>query len=198
MKFSSVRLIVALTCAVILAACGGSSGTLVLGGTITGLTKSGLVLTNNNSATLSVAAGATTFAFADLIPSNEGFNVTVKTQPTGAVCTPSANSGSANSYNSAYVVITCVTDQYKLGGTIEGLADTDTGLVLVNGSDTPFSPAAGATTFVMPDTVGDGDAYGITVLTSPAGKNCVVNNGTGYMPSSNLNTVQVVCSASPT
>jgi hypothetical protein len=196
MKFSSVRLIVAMACAVILAACGGSNGTLVLGGTITGLTKSGLVLTNNGDATLTVASGATTFAFADLIAANETFNVTVKTQPTGAVCTPSANTGSANSYNSAYVVITCVTDQYTLGGTISGL--TAAGLILVNGSDTPLSPAAGATSFVMPDTVGDGDAYGITILTQPTGQTCVVNNATGYMPSSNLSTVEVVCVASAT
>jgi hypothetical protein len=60
-------------------------GGFSIGGTITGLTASGLVLQNNGADDLTVASGATTFTFATKV--SGAYTVTVKTQPTGLVCT---------------------------------------------------------------------------------------------------------------
>jgi len=191
MKSLYLRIMLVLVCAVTLASCGGSSGTLILGGTVTGLTKDGLVLVNNGGSNLAVASGSSTFAFADLVATDDSFNVTVLTQPTQATCTPTANSGTANYYNTDYIVITCVNTPYSLGGTITGL--TGTGLVLANGAAT-VSPVAGSTTFTFTTQVGNSLPYGVTVLAQPTGQTCSVTaNGTGYMGTAAVTNVAVTC-----
>ena len=50
MKNMTLRSSVALLCGAILSACGGSDGSLQIAGSITGLTKTGLVLVNEGSA----------------------------------------------------------------------------------------------------------------------------------------------------
>ena len=191
MKSLYLRIMLVLVCAVALASCGGSHGTLILGGTVTGLTKDGLVLVNNGGSNLAVASGSSTFAFADLVATDDSFNVTVLTQPTQATCTPTANSGTANYYNTDYIVITCVNTPYSLGGTITGL--TGTGLVLANGAAT-VSPVAGSTTFTFTTQVGNSLPYGVTVLAQPTGQTCSVTaNGTGYMGTAAVTNVAVTC-----
>ena len=206
MKSLSLRARAAAFCAVCLVACGGSSGNLILGGTIYNLTKTGLVLVNKNTGkTLAVTSTGSqfTFAFVDLVNTDDTYDVQVQTQPTGAVCTPSNNSGKANLYNTNYIVITCVTDTHALKGTITGL--TGAGLVLVNGAQTysaavPATPGA-AFEFTMAQ-VADGAPYGITVLTNPAGQGCTVTNGVGVMGSVDITTavanpLLVACTAKP-
>lgn len=195
MKSLYLRALAAVIVALSLASCGGSSGTLVLGGTVVTLAKDGLVLINKNSGkTLTVASGATTFAFADLVANDESYDVEVQTQPTGAVCTPSNNTGKANLYNSDYIVITCVTDTHKLGGVLNGL--TGAGLVLVNGSTTysPAVPSPAGTSFNFTlGLVADGSYYGVSVLTQPAGQTCTVANATGTMGSVDITPLVVTC-----
>lgn len=72
---------------------GGGTSTYSIGGTITGLTASGLVLQNNASDDLTVASGATNFTFTTKV--SGAYAVTVKTQPTGLACTVSSGSGTA-------------------------------------------------------------------------------------------------------
>jgi N-acetylneuraminic acid mutarotase len=79
-----------------------------LGGSISGLTGSGLVLTNNNNALLSVNAGAgtVTFAFTN-VPSGTAYALTVATQPLGLNCTLSNNTGTITA-NVTNIQVTCV------------------------------------------------------------------------------------------
>jgi hypothetical protein len=72
-----------------------SASTLTVGGTISGLTGSGLVLQNNAGDDLTVAANASTFEFATPIAYGGNYAVTVATQPAGQICTPSSASGTA-------------------------------------------------------------------------------------------------------
>lgn len=198
MKNLYLRSCVAIACALSLAACGGGSGTLLLGGSIYGLTKTGLVLQNNGGPELAVAAGSTSFTFPELISANQSFNVTAKNPP-GAKCTVTYGSGTAGSYNVTSVIVNCITDSYDLGGTVSGL-DVN-GLVINNGADRQAIPA-GATSFSMSifnngtyvsGRVGDGSPYGVTILTQPVGRTCRVVNGVGTMGSAPINTVQIVC-----
>ncbi|MGV7210882.1 hypothetical protein ACLB1G_23870 [Oxalobacteraceae bacterium A2-2] len=195
MKSLTLRAGLALLCAVILASCGGSNGSLVLSGTITGLTKSGLVLTNG-SKTLPVDAGATQFVFPDLLSEDEAFDVEVKPgTPVGAVCTPSNNKAKANAYTVYQTVITCVTNSYSLGGAVTGLKSGDT-VVLTNGSDTASvkgNADGSAVSFVFPLKVADGALYGVTVYSAPTGKTCSIGNGIGIMPGNNVSNIQITC-----
>jgi hypothetical protein len=194
--------LLALLCALLLSACGGTNGSLLLSGSITGLDRAGLVLTNsNNGEKLTIAASSTTFQFTTLLAVDDQFDVEVSTQPSGMICTPSANSGTASVYTVYYVVIKCVANQLTLGGTVSGL--TGTGLILANGSDivavTPSTTTSGAdVSFTFPTTVGDSASYGVTVLAQPAGQTCVVNNPTGTIGSANVTTLSVTCTATST
>jgi hypothetical protein len=202
MKRIYLRAGVALACALALAGCGGDNGNLLLGGTVSGLAKEGLVLQNTkNGATIAVPAGNTSFAFTELLGSDTEFEVTVKTQPTAAVCNVVYGKGKTGAYNVTSIQVYCITNSYDLGGTISGL--TSEGLVLINGSQRVTVPA-NATSFkfttykadgtYLAGRIPDGAPYGISVLTQPAGKTCSVANGTGLMGSGdNLTTVQVTC-----
>jgi hypothetical protein len=201
MKSLTLRSSIALVCALSLAGCGGGSGNLLLAGSVLGLTKDGLVLANGND-TVAVPAGSLTFSFPQLLATDSSYNVTVKTQPTAAVCTVTNGTGNSGAFNVTSVLVNCVTNSYDLGGTITGL--TRTGLVLVNGRDQKAIPVGttATTTFTMTQTpangtvtgkVADGSPYGVTILTQPTGQTCTVTNGVGTMGSSAVNSIQVSC-----
>jgi hypothetical protein len=193
MKSLFLRSGVALACALTLASCGGSGGSLYLGGAVVGLTRDGLVLTNNNGPDLVVAANATSFVFPDLVGNDVDYNVRVKSSPPSAVCTPSFNTGRTATYDVTSIVISCVTNTYDLGGTVTGL--TGSGLVLVNGADrvAVAPPSSGTTTTFKFSKVGDGSPYGVTVLTQPTNQTCTVTNGTATMGAAAVNNIQVNC-----
>jgi hypothetical protein len=203
MKSLTLRASVALACALSLAACGGSSGSLTLSGTVYNLTKSGLQLQNKSGPLLDVAAGSTTFVFNELIGNDEDFDVEVAANPVGATCVPTNNKGKSGAYSITSVIITCTNTVWELGGKVSGL--TADGLVLVNGSDKVAVPAAastavpaGATTFKMAKLT-NGLPYGITVLYQPTGLTCSVQNGVGTTTlADNLDTISVTCAPAVT
>jgi hypothetical protein len=189
MKSLFLRSGLTLACALTLAACGGSSGNLVLGGVVSGLTRDGLVLQNNGANDLTVAANAGSFVFPTLIGNDTDYNVTVKSSPPSAVCTASNNKGRTGNFDINSIVITCVTNTYDLGGTVTGL--TSPGLTLINGPDRVDVPA-NAQTFKFAK-VGDGSPYGVQILTQPAPQSCTVTNGTGVMAAGAVSNIVVAC-----
>lgn len=82
-------------------------GTVTIGGTVSGLTASGLVLQDNGGDDLTVASGAATFTFATAVTTGKPYAVTVKTQPTGETCSVASGSGTAGSTNVTNVAVTC-------------------------------------------------------------------------------------------
>lgn len=189
MKSSYLRAGVALACALGLSACGGSSGELYLGGSIYGLTKSGLVLQNNGAHDLTVAAGANSFMFPDLLPTDSDYDVTVKSSPSNASCVVTNGKGNTGAFNVASVVVTCTTYTHALKGTASGV--TADGLVVVNGSDKVVIPA-GATSFEMAK-VAEEAPYGIKILSQPAGLTCTINNAIGTMGTADVTNVAISC-----
>lgn len=199
MKNLTLRCGAALACALGLAACGGGSGNLLLGGYVYGLTKSGLVLQNGTDE-VTIPVGASSFAFPTLLKSDTAFDIQVKTQPAAATCTITNGKGKTGAYNVTSVIVTCVTFVHEVGGTITGL--TGEGLVLNNGSERQ-AIAAGATSFKMTKfnadgsylsgRVADGAPYGITVLQQPAGQTCSVSNGTGTMGAADVLNIAIAC-----
>jgi len=197
MKSLYLRSGLALLCGAILSACGGSDGSLQLSGSISGLTKPGLVLQNEgngDTVTVDITTNASSFQFGKLLEVDDYFKVTIKNSPVGATCVPSANEGKANVYNAYYIVITCTADPRWLGGTVSNLKGE--GLIMSNGSDTIAVPA-GAVSFTFPRQIGDGSSYGIRVFQQPAGQQCTLpttgtGTGIGTIGSSNLTDAAVV------
>jgi environmental stress-induced protein Ves len=169
-----------------------STTTYTIGGTISGLTGTGLVLQDNGTSNLTIAAGATTFTFSTQIPSGGTYAVTVFTQPTTQTCSVTNGTGTATG-NVTNVAVTCSTTTYTIGGTITGL--TGTGLVLQDNGTSNLTIAAGATTFTFSTQIPSGGTYAVTVFTQPTNPNqtCSVTNGSGTA-TGNVTNVAVTCS----
>ena len=161
---------------------GGSSGpppTYSIGGSITGLSASGLVLANGTD-TVSPASGAGSFTFGAPQASGASYAVSVQTHPAGQSCAVSGGSGSIGTANVVSVQVTCTTN--ILQGTIDGLVAS--GLVLANGSAT-VAPPVNATAFAFTMPLNHGDTYAVAVKTQPTGQSCQVSNGMGAAGATN-------------
>lgn len=165
--------------------------TYTIGGSITGLASSGLVLQNNGGDDLTVSSIATTFQFATPVNYGDGYNVTIATQPTGATCVVSNGTGSNVTADITSVSISCTTNTYTIGGSISGLIAN--GMVLQNNGGDNLSVSSGATTFQFATPVNYNGSYNVTVLTQAPGHTCVVTNGSGSGVTGNITSVSISC-----
>jgi len=100
-----------MTVAAALAACGGgsksaASSSFTIGGTISGLTTGSVVLANG-SATVTVAAGATSWTLPGTFDSGTAYSVIVETQPAGVLCEVSGGSGATLPGDLTDVAVDC-------------------------------------------------------------------------------------------
>jgi serine/threonine-protein kinase len=170
---------------------GGGSANFTIGGTISGLNASGLILTDNGADNLAVSSGATTFTFSQTVMAGGNYSVAVATQPTGETCTVASGSGMANA-NVTNVAVSCTTNTYTIGGTISGL--NESGLVLQNNGGDGLTVNSGSTTFTFSAPIAYGATYDVTVSSQPTGATCSVGSGTGTA-TSNVTNVSVTCTA---
>jgi DNA-binding beta-propeller fold protein YncE len=169
----------------------GTGTTYTVGGTISGLSASGLVLADNGGNNLTVSSGATTFVFPTPLQSGATYAVTVATQPIGETCTVASGTGTITA-NVASVAVTCKA-LYTIGGTVSGLSAS--GLVLADNGGDNLSVASGATSFTFATQLQSGAAYNVTVATQPTGETCAVAAGTGAgTATGNVSSVTIHCS----
>jgi hypothetical protein len=120
-----------------------------LGGTLAGLSASGLVLANGTD-TVSPAANSTSFTLPTTVTSGSTYSVTVQTQPTGLSCTVSGGSGTVGTSDVSTIAVTCS------GGTgftaLAGQTSCPTGIPDQNGTGS-------AASLPLPSSV-EGDAAG--------------------------------------
>jgi hypothetical protein len=172
---------------------GGSSSpsaVFTVGGTVSGLTGSGLVLQDNGGDSLAISAnGSYTFKTAV----KGAYGVTVLTQPASPaqLCSVTNGSGTATA-NVTNIQVACVLS-YTIGGTVSGLVGT--GLVLENNGGDKLS-ITGNGTFTFKTPIGTGSTYAVSILTQPSGpaQTCAIVNGSGTV-SGNVTSVQVNCPA---
>lgn len=191
MKSSYLRAGAALACAVALSACGGSDGQLYLGGQFSGVTKTGLVLTNNGGSDKAItptATGSGDWNFDNLIGTDDRYNVEIKSKPSNVEDCKIQNPSGRAGYHVYTVYVICELKRHALSGTVSNLKNT---LVLVNGSDR-VELQAGATTFAL-SRVAEDSPYGITVLQQPADQTCTVRNGSGVVGPADVTNVAVTC-----
>lgn len=185
-----------------LVGCGGGSGDnaasptpmdFTVGGSISGLTGTGLILADNGADRVTAAAGATSFIFGARVASGGAYAVTVASQPVGQMCTVGSGNGLVNA-NVTTVVVTCVTDTFSLGGTITGLASTAS-VTLIDNTSSNFVTISGSGSgaFSFPQPVPYDASYDVSVGTQPPAQTCAVTNGSGSAVTSAISNVGVAC-----
>ena len=160
-----------------LADCGGSSSisTIVstpttiytvqnytVGGTISGLTVSSVVLANG-TATVTVAAGASSWVFPSSFAPGSSYSVTVQTQPVGELCDVTSGGSGMDTGNVGNVTVACGFGQWTWEG----------GLNTVNASGV-YGTQGTASASILP-----GARYGTNSWTDSSG-NFWLFGGVGY------------------
>jgi streptogramin lyase len=164
-----------------------------VGGTVTGLQGSGLVLQNLGADDLPVASDGR-FAFNTSALEGASYAVSVKSAPVSPTqrCAISGASGQVGAADVTSVVVTCAT-LHTVGGTVIGL--TGTGLVLQNlNSDDVRVDMDGLFTF--PTALVAGSPYSVRVATQPSSpvNSCAVTSAdSGVVGSSDVTNLVVTC-----
>jgi hypothetical protein len=170
-----------------------STGSFSVGGTVSGLVGSGLVLRNNGGDDLPIASNGS-FNFATELASGSGFAVTVATQPTrpAQTCSVADASGTIGAGDVRTVKVSCATNKYTIHGAVSGLQGS--GLVLQNngGDDVGVQSDGG---FAFPTQIPSGSDYSVTVKTHPSGpaQSCSVQNASGTVADRDVVNVVVTC-----
>ena len=174
---------------IILTACGGGGGggsstppaaTYTVSATVSGLSGSGLALTNNGGSNISVTGnGVVTIATG--LSANAAYQVAVATQPTNPsqMCTVANGGGSVSTSNVSNITISCVTNSYTVGGNVSNLLGS--GLVISNngGSNLPVTGATYAYTLAS----GAQFSFGFVTQPSNPSQTCVFANPRPPAPS---------------
>jgi len=119
---AAMRFICLVGGALMLVGCGHSSSTTAaestnytVGGSISGLTVSSVVLANG-TATVTVGANATSWVFPVSFAAGSSYSVTVKTQPTGELCQVTSGASGMNTGSVGNVTVVCGYGQWTWEG----------------------------------------------------------------------------------
>ena len=174
-----------------------------IGGTVSGLEGSGLVLQNNGADDHAITNNGP-FVFATLLASGAQYSVSIMTQPSEQECSLTHGTGAVDGTNVSDISVSCVNkdsnippvdnnpaeNTYTIGGTVSGL--NNAGLVLANnGSDNLAVSGNGSWFFAT--ALADGSPYLISVATQPSNQICTVSNANGTVSGANITNVLVVC-----
>jgi hypothetical protein len=167
-----------------------------IGGSVSGLLGDGLILRKQDGETLAVASNGS-FFFENTQASGSTYEVTVQTPPTNPsqTCTIANGRGTVGSGDVRNVRVTCATDTFAIGGTVNGLLGSGLTLLLNNGNTLNVG-ANGS--FAFTQELASGAAYNVTVGSQPSNPTqaCSVGNASGVVGASDITSVAVNCSTS--
>jgi Galactose oxidase, central domain len=167
-----------------------------IGGTVTGVVGTGLILQNSSNSeqlTISPANGNQPFTFKNLVPTGTAYSVTIFAEPTGptqtCVVTSGTGSGTATA-NVTSVAIVCPAVTFSVGGTVVGLAGipanngplTDNSFILENNlGNTLGVTENGPFTFATQEALND--QYSVSIFHGPStqGQSCTRWNYKGVV-----------------
>lgn len=162
--------------------------TYPVGGTVSGLAGSGLVLRLNAQDLPITQNGA--FEFPSLVAEGSTYAVSVRTQPLGPAQTCSiGGTASGVVVGSVQLTVACSTVTYRVRASVSGMTATGLQLRLNGGTARAISQNG---TYEFPDALADGTLYAVTVARQPTGQMCVVVGGAGTVRADVL--VAVTCS----
>ena len=158
-----------------------------VGGSVSGLNDAVTLQLNGTNDFVVSTDGA--FTFPQELVFGDNYSVSVLQQPTGQTCTP-ANANGTISGDVSNVVITCVNNNYPVGGVVLGLISGESVVLQNNGSDDLTIGSDG--NYQFPTTLQFGSSYNVSILTQPASEICAVSNPTGTV-STLTNNIIVNC-----
>lgn len=163
-----------------------------VGGTVSGLEGSGLILQNNGADQLEIYSNGE-FTFTTPLFDNDDYDVSVWRQPSAPSqhCAISNDAGSINGGAIDNVTVQCTSDVFTIGGTVSGL---DSGSITLanNGGDELVITSNGPFTFDQP--LVDRTEYDVDIITHPAGaQRCTIGNESGILTGEDVDDVTVVC-----
>ena len=165
--------------------------TYTVGGLVSGLLGSGLVLRNNGGNDLAITADGA-FTFSAAVVSGTPFAVSVRTPPSNPSQTCTVNGGSGSRASAVTnVSIECVVNSFTVGGGISNLRGT--GLALqINGGEI-VSPSG--SNFVFPTAIPSGRAYSVVVTGQPTNphQTCSPSAAGGTVTNANVTSIGVAC-----
>lgn len=166
-----------------------------MGGTVQGLAAGRSVTLQNNEGDSLVLTRNATFTFGTRVADSGAYAVRVTAQPQGQACRAERGTGTAFA-DVADIAVVCsdvAAVSYRIGGTVSGLQNDGSILELRNNRLDFLSVSVnGDFRFNVP--VGSGEPYAVVVQALPAGRQCMVNNGTG-MAMADVTDVEVICTA---
>src|SRR5690606_3930107 len=133
-----------------------------VGGTVSGLTGSGLALSLNGGAALPVSANGV-FTFPEMLDDGSSYVVTVSSQPIDPtqVCEVSQGGGNIGGAAVTDVSVDCSTPDRTIGGQVSGLLGSGLSIAL-NGS-APMA-IAGDGSFTFASTLIEGESYLVEIV----------------------------------
>ena len=165
------------------------TNTYSIGGSISGLSQNGLVLTDNGGNPLSISSGSSAFTFSNHIAYGSSYAVAIGTQPTGQTCSVSSGSGTVTGAVSS-VAVSCATNTYSIGGSVSGLSQS--GLMLTDNGGNALGVISGSSSFTFSNQLAYGASYAVAVSTQPTGQTCTVGSGSGTVTAA-VTSVTVSC-----
>lgn len=166
-----------------------------VGGTVSGLTGTGLVLENEGE-TLTISANGP-FHFTKKTSGGSAFAVTVRQNPIAPpqICSVGNGTGLISSRPIENVQVICSTSSYRVRGTVSGLSGS--GLVVKNNGSDPTSISSNGT-FAFATSVASGGTYNVTVSQNPSSpsQTCSVTNDSGMVAGADITNVTITCSTS--
>lgn len=177
-----------------------STNSYLLSVDVSGLDGAGLALGASNETLPILANGLTSFA--QRVESGAAFSVAVQTQPSTPTQTCSVQPPAATQVAGAdeTVAVTCVTDQFFVGGTVSGLVAG--GLLLRNNGadDLVIRANANDGPFRFDLKVASGMPHAVTIEAQPAGgidNECVLVDLAATLSDADITSVQVRCGVRP-
>jgi hypothetical protein len=168
-----------------------------VGGNVSGLEGSGLVLHINGGGNLPRSSNGM-YSFSN-IPSGTGYVVTVATQPTAPnqTCVVANGSSTVTNGNVTNVAVSCTNNQYTISGTVSGLAAGSSLVVLNNGGSNQTVTSANPS-FSFPTQI-SGTSYNVSVFSQPSNPEqvCTPTNNVGQV-NAHVTTITVTCVTVPT
>jgi hypothetical protein len=166
---------------------------LTVGGSVSGLVGSGLVLQLNGANDLAVNANGR-FNFPKALAKGSTYAVTVKASssaPLKQTCTVSQDNGSIVAAPINNVAVACTTNSFAVGGTVSGISGKGIVLQLNEANDLTIAKNG---KFIFPDVrLPDGSDYSVAIKTLPARQKCEIKPVVAAFDTDTLNIVVVSC-----
>ena len=169
-----------------------------VGGSVSGLAGSGLILQLNAANDLAVSSDGK-FNFPKALDKGSAYSVTVKASPSAPVkqtCMVGQGSGNIANAEINNIAVICTTNSFAVGGTASGFPGKAHGNKLIlqlNGANDLAIASNGK--FIFPDVrLPDGSDYSASIKATPAKRQCTIKATSAAFDKDTLNIASVTCS----